>query len=76
MLGIIITVAIAVIGGFLKYLFSVIKAHRDETDKKITDLELRVEDKRKETRDTLLELINTKFDAIWESIRDLKDKIS
>ena len=75
-LGVIVTVAIAVVGGFIKYLFGVIRAVRDETDQKIAELRADVETKRTETRDYLLELVNTKFDAIWESIRDLKDRIN
>jgi hypothetical protein len=75
-IGIVVTVAIAVVGGFIKYLFSVVNSHKQETADHIERLRIDVEARRQETRDTLLQLINTKFDAIWESIRDLKDKVS
>lgn len=75
-LGGVFTAAIAIVGGFIKYLFSLINGHKQATANEIERLRLEVEDKRKETRDTLLELINVKFDAIWESIKDLKDKVT
>lgn len=86
-LGGVFTAALAILMAFVKYLFSTIKSHRDETheriDKvesatkeKVEKLQIEVESKRIETRDHLLELINTKFDFITDSIRDLKDRIS
>jgi len=75
-LGGIVTVSIAVVGGFLKYLFSTIHTHKQETTAAIEKLRVDTEARRHETRDMLLELINTKFDAIWESIRNLNDKVT
>lgn len=81
MLGAIVTTLIAICGGFIKYLFGVIKGHKEDTTREVSELythvnniKSEIEDKRKETRDLLLELINTKFDAIWESIKDLKER--
>jgi pyrroloquinoline quinone (PQQ) biosynthesis protein C len=86
-LGGCLTCVIAIVGGFVRYLFGVIKTHKEETSSmvaeikedthaKIEALKVETEARRQETRDTLLQLINTKFDAIWESIRDLKDRIN
>lgn len=63
-IGIAMAILVAIVSAFIKHLFNEIKL-----------LESRCEEKRKETRDHLLELINTKFDAIWESLREVKDKL-
>lgn len=75
-LGLVFTASLAIVGGFLKYLFGVIKSHKQETQAALEKLERDVDKRREETRDHLLELINTKFNAIYESIQNLKDRIT
>ena len=76
LIGLTVGVLLAVGGGFIKYLFGTIKSHKEDTERKIDRLEQTLEQKRRDDRDNLLQLINTKLDAIWESVRDLKDKVT
>ena len=75
-IGIAVTIALGCGGGLIKYLFRRMDKHEQNTIEALAALKKEVEDRRIETRDHLLDLINVKFDAIWESLRDLTDKVS
>ena len=76
LIGVCITVALAVGGGFIKYLFGRMERHESNTIEAIDSLRSEVEARRIETRNNLLELMNAKLDAMWEILGDVKDKIS
>lgn len=74
-LSAIITVSIPVVGWAFKSVHEKIDAHKKDSDLKIAKVESDAEVKRLETRDTLLELVEAKFGAIWGALKDIKDEV-
>ena len=75
-IGLVVTVAMGIGGGFVKYLFARMERHESNTIQSIEKLRVEVEVRRRDDRENLLELMNTKLDAMWEILRDVKDKIT
>lgn len=74
-LGIIVTVSIPIAGWAYKSTHKRIDELKSDMDTKITGVKDDAESKRIETRDTLLELVEAKFDAIWSTLKDIKDEV-
>lgn len=73
-LGAVVTVIVATVGGFVKYVLSVIKNHKADTDQKIRDLKEDLEKQRNEATENLTKLILAKLETIWEAINGLREK--
>ena len=81
-IGFILTIGVPIVG----WAFRAIHKRVDGTEKLIADLKQDMdtkinvvkedaESKRIETRDTLLELVEAKFDAIWTTLKHIKDEV-
>jgi uncharacterized membrane protein (DUF106 family) len=81
-IGIIITVAIPVVSYVIKQIYNRFDSTHKRIDELKTDMTIKVTEvktdaelKRVETRDTLLELVEAKFEAIKDTLRDIKDEV-
>lgn len=74
-LGIIITISIPIISYAFSSIHKRVDELRDSTEAKIAEVKKDAEDKRIETRDTILDLVNEKFEAIKDTLKDIKDEL-
>lgn len=63
-IGIVVAVGVPVVGWAFR-----------SVHKRIDEVKADAESKRLETRDTLLELVEAKFDAIWNTLKDIKNEV-
>lgn len=81
-IGIILTVAVPTVGWAFKQVYNRLDStHRridevkDDMKTLIGEVKTDAENKRIETRDTILDLVNEKFDSIKETLKDIKDEV-
>lgn len=74
-IGLVLTLSIPIVGWAFRSIHKRVDDVKADLDAKITKTENDAESKRLETRDTLLELVEAKFDAIWNTLKDIKDEV-
>lgn len=74
-ISLILTVGVPIVGWAFRSIHKRVDDLKIEMDVKITSVKEDAEAKRIETRDTLLELVEAKFGAIWSTLKDIKDEL-